>query len=67
MPICRGCLGKCSYCKTKSARGELISYSIKEIKLKVRKALGEGVKEIWLTAQDGGCMVLIWELIYLSF
>ena len=23
--------------------------------MKVRKALGEGVKEIWLTAQDGGC------------
>ena len=55
IPICRGCLGNCSYCKTKAARGELISYPIKDIKMKVRRALKEGVKEIWLTAQDCGC------------
>ena len=55
IPICRGCLGNCTYCKTKAARGELISYPIKDIKLRVRKALREGAKEIWLTAQDCGC------------
>jgi len=55
IPICRGCLGNCSYCKVRSARGKLVSYPIKEIKLQVRKALREGVKEIWLTAQDCGC------------
>jgi len=55
IPICRGCLGNCSYCKTKAARGDLISYPIDEIKLRVRKALMEGIKEIWLTAQDCGC------------
>ncbi|MBR9682909.1 tRNA (N(6)-L-threonylcarbamoyladenosine(37)-C(2))-methylthiotransferase, partial [Candidatus Woesearchaeota archaeon] len=55
IPICRGCLGNCSYCKTKAARGELVSYPIEDIKLRVRRALMEGAKEIWLTAQDCGC------------
>jgi MiaB-like tRNA modifying enzyme len=55
IPICRGCLGNCAYCKVRAARGKLVSYPIEDIKLQVRKALMQGVKEIWLTAQDCGC------------
>ncbi len=52
IPINLGCLGKCSYCKTKAARGQLKSYPKEEIIKKARSALNEGVKEIWLTSQD---------------
>lgn len=55
IPICRGCLGSCTFCKTKLARGNLISYSIEEIKKEVEQALKEGVQELWLTGQDLGC------------
>ena len=52
VPISQGCLGNCSYCAVKLARGRLKSYSPEEIVEKVRKLLQEGCKEIWLTAQD---------------
>ncbi len=55
IPISRGCLGYCSFCKTKSARGNLVSYPVKDIVQRAEKAIGEGVKEIWLTSQDTGC------------
>ena len=55
IPISRGCLGACSFCKTKSARGNLQSYPIEEIVSRARKAVNEGIKEIWLTSQDTGC------------
>jgi len=52
IPIAEGCLGNCSYCIVKLARGELRSYSIEEIKRVVRKAVERGAREIRLTAQD---------------
>ncbi|MBI2662448.1 tRNA (N(6)-L-threonylcarbamoyladenosine(37)-C(2))-methylthiotransferase [Candidatus Woesearchaeota archaeon] len=55
LPINLGCLGSCSFCKTKQARGNLISYPIAELKAEMVKAIKEGVKEIWLTSQDTGC------------
>ncbi len=55
IPINRGCLGACTFCKTKQARGNLISYSVDEIVDVAQKALSEGVKEIWLTSQDTFC------------
>ncbi len=54
IPICAGCLGNCSFCKTKFARGNLVSYPIKEIKRQFESAVNDGVKEIWLTSQDNG-------------
>ena len=54
MGICRGCLGDCSYCTVKNARGRLRSYSIKELNKKFRQAIKQS-KEVWLTAQDCGC------------
>lgn len=55
IPICRGCLGSCTYCIVKSARGHLKSYSIEQIKKRFKLALRQGAREIWLTAQDTGC------------
>ncbi len=56
IPICAGCLGEpCSYCKVKSARGSLFSYDRQEIIKQAKKAIEDGCKEIWLTAQDTGC------------
>lgn len=56
IPICAGCLGKpCAYCIVKSARGDLLSYPKDSIIEQVKKSVREGVKEIWLTAQDTGC------------
>ena len=52
VPISQGCLGNCSYCAVKFARGRLISYSPEDIVKKVKQLLLEGCKEIWLTAQD---------------
>ncbi|MBS3122515.1 MiaB/RimO family radical SAM methylthiotransferase [Candidatus Woesearchaeota archaeon] len=52
IPICQGCLGNCTYCKTKAARFELISYEKDAIICQAKQAIKEGVKEIWLTAQD---------------
>ncbi len=55
IPINRGCLSMCSFCKTKAARGNLQSYPIEDIVKVARKGVEEGVKEIWLTSQDTGC------------
>jgi len=55
IPISRGCLGACSFCKTKFARGNLKSYAIADIRKEAEQAVKEGAKEIWLTSQDTGC------------
>ncbi|MBU1199122.1 MAG: tRNA (N(6)-L-threonylcarbamoyladenosine(37)-C(2))-methylthiotransferase [Nanoarchaeota archaeon] len=54
IPLNIGCLGACSYCKTRFARGQLMSYDIKAIKKQFENAVKDGVKEIWLTSQDTG-------------
>jgi len=53
--IANGCLGNCSYCAVKFARGKLKSKSILEIKNEIENAVKNGTKEILLTAQDTGC------------
>ncbi|KAJ9451825.1 Threonylcarbamoyladenosine tRNA methylthiotransferase [Diplonema papillatum] len=54
IPINAGCLNKCTYCKTKHARGDLMSYPIEEICKRVQQVVEEGVKEIRLTSEDSG-------------
>lgn len=49
-----GCLNQCTYCKTKHARGDLVSYPAKEIVERAKQAFEEGVCEIWLTSEDTG-------------
>jgi len=51
-PVCYGCLGACSYCCVRFARGNLRSYPINELVARVKCDLRQGSKEIWLTAQD---------------
>jgi len=50
--ICEGCLGVCSYCCTRFARGVLNSYPIEDIVKEAREAILDGCVEIQLTAQD---------------
>lgn len=55
IPISRGCLSACTYCMTKNARGNLVSYPIADIVKEAQLALKEDIKEIWITSQDNGC------------
>lgn len=52
LPISQGCLGSCSYCKTKAARFELQSYDLDAVICHAKAAIKEGVKELWVTSQD---------------
>lgn len=54
IPICSGCADACAYCLTKRARGNLKSYPLADIIERAKRAVREGVKEIWLTSQDNG-------------
>ncbi|XP_007020083.2 PREDICTED: threonylcarbamoyladenosine tRNA methylthiotransferase [Theobroma cacao] len=54
LPINVGCLGACTYCKTKHARGHLGSYTIDSLVERVKTVIADGVKEIWLSSEDTG-------------
>lgn len=54
VPINVGCLGACTYCKTKHARGHLGSYPVASLVDRVKGVVAEGVKEIWLSSEDTG-------------
>uniref|UniRef100_A0A0G4GDV1 Threonylcarbamoyladenosine tRNA methylthiotransferase n=1 Tax=Chromera velia CCMP2878 TaxID=1169474 RepID=A0A0G4GDV1_9ALVE len=54
IPLSTGCLGACTYCKTRHARGKLGSYASGEILNRVQRAIAEGVQQIWLTSEDTG-------------
>ncbi len=50
--VAQGCLGDCSYCITRNARGPLVSFPGDEIIGQVRQHIDLGAVEIQLTAQD---------------
>ena len=52
LPIAQGCRGRCSYCITKIARGELVSYPQEDLLDTFRSFVSSGAREILLTAQD---------------
>ena len=54
IPISQGCLGSCTYCKTKQARGKLISYPIQHIVQACKHAWENNAKELWITSEDTG-------------
>ena len=51
-PISTGCLGNCSYCIVKFARGHLYSFEAEKIVQDTATAISEGCREIWVTAED---------------
>ncbi len=52
--ISEGCLGACSFCATRFARGRLRSFSMDGIVEEIKEAVKDGYKEIQLTSQDTG-------------
>ncbi len=54
LPIATGCLGHCTYCITRRARGPLRSRPISAILDRAGKLVGAGCAELRLTAQDTG-------------
>mmetsp|Transcript_73495 Transcript_73495/g.172385 ORF Transcript_73495/g.172385 Transcript_73495/m.172385 type:complete len:467 (-) Transcript_73495:8-1408(-) len=49
-----GCLGNCTYCKTKMSRGKVVSYPIDAIIARALDAAKEGVCQIELASEDMG-------------
>lgn len=54
IPLSTGCLGSCTFCKTKQARGVLGSYKLESILDRVESAVSQKVSQIWLTSEDTG-------------
>jgi len=54
IPIASGCLGSCTYCCVKNARGSLKSFPVDAIKEAFAGAV-ETAREVWLTSNDNGC------------
>ncbi|MHA1985444.1 MAG: tRNA (N(6)-L-threonylcarbamoyladenosine(37)-C(2))-methylthiotransferase [Promethearchaeota archaeon] len=52
IPISEGCLGSCTYCCVKHARGKLNCYDPSNIVRNVEHQLKQGIKQIYLTSQD---------------
>ena len=50
--ISEGCLGACSYCASKYARGTLKSFEIRHILKEIESLIALGIKEIQLSSQD---------------
>ncbi len=50
--ISEGCLGDCSYCIVRIAKGKLFSYPQERILESIKNDLQAGCKEIWITSQD---------------
>ena len=55
LPIAQGCLGNCSYCITRFARGVLRSYDEDSLVKEFKEMLDNGAREVLVTAQDTAC------------
>jgi threonylcarbamoyladenosine tRNA methylthiotransferase CDKAL1 len=53
--IAQGCLGRCTYCLTRFARGRLKSFPEEEIQAEILNHANAGTPEIQITAQDTSC------------
>ncbi len=51
-PIGQGCVGACTFCAVKFARGFIKSYPLDLIIRLAKRAIERGAREIWLTGQD---------------
>lgn len=52
LPISEGCLGSCTYCCVKNARGPLNCYTPDNIINNASHQLNQGIKQLYLTSQD---------------
>ncbi|MBD3185400.1 tRNA (N(6)-L-threonylcarbamoyladenosine(37)-C(2))-methylthiotransferase [Candidatus Bathyarchaeota archaeon] len=52
LPIAEGCLGSCTYCCTRIARGAMQSYPASFIKSRFNQWRQEGIRMFYLTAED---------------
>lgn len=52
IPIAEGCMGACTYCITRLARGRLTSFPKRSILRLAEHFLIKGAVELWLTAED---------------
>jgi MiaB-like tRNA modifying enzyme len=52
VPISEGCLGSCTYCCVKNARGSLKCYKPENIIKSIEHQLSQGIKQLYLTSQD---------------
>jgi MiaB-like tRNA modifying enzyme len=53
--VAQGCVGRCTYCLTRIARGPLKSFPEEEIQAEILKHANTGTPEIQITAQDVSC------------
>ena len=53
--ISDGCLGNCTYCASKFARGPLKSFGEKYLFQEIKEAFKKGAKEIQITSQGNAC------------
>ena len=60
--ISEGCVGNCSYCKTRLAKGKLYSYPEQEILKSIESDIQNGARELWLTSEDSAAYGLDREL-----
>jgi len=54
VPPLIGCLGNCTYCKTKQAKPLFFSYPIQELITTINELVKQGSYEIWLSSEDNG-------------
>jgi threonylcarbamoyladenosine tRNA methylthiotransferase CDKAL1 len=59
VPLSTGCLGSCTYCKTKHARGKLGSYKLDALVNRVKSVVDEGVAEVWLSSEGILCEIFL--------
>jgi len=52
VPVEEGCLGSCTYCITRFARGRLKSFPLNSIVERVKFYIAKGAREVYLTGQD---------------
>jgi threonylcarbamoyladenosine tRNA methylthiotransferase CDKAL1 len=55
IPISEGCLGSCTYCAARIARGRLFSYPMESIVKTAETFIAHGYRELQITSQDTGC------------
>ena len=54
LQISEGCIGNCSFCATKNARGVFHPFPLEDLKKQLDIFFNNNKKEIWLTSQDCG-------------